>query len=165
MMETMGMTFDVKRIETTIKQIEMLKNSRRDYIWPAEKLSVQRGQLFLKGKVFEVKGGSRPLNFTTWEDAEQAADAIGGTIAVQQSGGALPMSRNALGQLCAKLNVPIKFLDYLHQNEHGELADHNLTKLLGTYPKKFFLRTVAAQPTIIDEDSATNGANSGPTEK
>lgn len=138
--------FDSEAIARTIQEVEHMKASRRDYIWPSKRLRMAEGRLVLSGKTFQVQGGDgSAVCYTTWQDAEAAADHLGGKIAVVEDSGAIPINRTTLTQIADKLGVPTKYLSSLRERGQGSLADHNVTTLLQADDRNFLLRTLADQ--------------------
>jgi hypothetical protein len=129
----------VKRIADVLAEIQRQKASRRDYIYPAAKLTMQDGRLvFGASQSFRV--GDRI--YTEWADAERAADASGEKLEPLGQTGALPLSRTAQRQLAEKLGIPMRYVDDLRERRHGDLADYNFTALLGRATGRFLVRTL-----------------------
>jgi hypothetical protein len=137
--------FDASAIAGVVGRIERMKRGRRDYLYPAPRLSMRGGRLVLSGKVFRVApdgGLDGGICFTEWADAEAAADACGGRV-VPEEAGAIGLNATAEGQLADKLGVPMKFVKHLKEGKHGDLLDHNVTTLLARDKRRFFVRTLA----------------------
>jgi hypothetical protein len=139
--------FSKTELKKTVARIEAMKSQRRDYIYPAKKLSMTGGQLTLSGQVFQVvpqEGDGGPgICYTEWKDAEVAAEQVKGKI-VPQKVGNLPLNGTAESQLAEKLNIPIRYVRFLKETgKHVDLLDHNVTTLLSRDDRKFFIRSLA----------------------
>jgi hypothetical protein len=142
MAEHFSTTASANRVLEVIQRIEGMKKSKRDYIYPANKLGMDDdGRLVLAGSD-SFKVGDRV--HTEWADAEAALNELQRTqpeakIEPLGKAGALPLSRSAETQLAAKLDIPLRYIDKLRENAHGDLAATNFRTLLERADKKKIL--------------------------
>jgi hypothetical protein len=141
---------NVNAVAEVLVEIERQKKSRRDYIYPAAKLQMDpAGRIVFAGsQTFQV--GDRV--YTEWADAESAADATGAPVVPLGQSGALPLNRTAERQLADRLDIPLKYIDRLRGAEHGDLAAHNVSTLLGRTDARFLVRTLDGQVRAVLSD-------------
>ena len=133
-------TYQAGEVEALVKELDRQKKSRRDYVYPASKLSMNEdGTLVFAGSdTFKV--GDRV--FTEWADAEKAANESGVQLEYLGKSGALPLSETAEGQLCEKLGIPVGYVHRLREGENRDLAATNFRTLLERNDGRFLVRTL-----------------------
>lgn len=115
-------------IQRILPEIQRQQETKRDFIYPSPKLAVtDMGKLVLS-EIQTFKVGEK--TYTEWAEAE--ANAKGEKIIPQKSGGEFSMNRNAHRQLCAKLGVPVDYIDKIRNDGHLDLAAHNLSYRLAS---------------------------------
>jgi hypothetical protein len=143
---------NVLKVADVLKEIERRKASRRDYVYPAAKLAVNDDGAMVFGDTDAFQVGDRV--YTNWTDAEAAADSTGQELRPLGKTGALPLSRTAEIQVCGKLGVPTKYIDFLREGgKHPDLAAHNLTTLLSrSAGQKMLVRTLDGRVRAVLSD-------------
>ncbi len=132
-------------IRATIRQIQEIRESARDYIVPAGKVEylVQDGSPRLRltgcdGKVFKV--GDK--FFSDWSHAEAEADRIDGEIEVYSHGEPLRMTETAESQLFGRLGIPTRFARSLAERNCQDALKYTCDRLAVEDGGKWMIRTV-----------------------
>jgi hypothetical protein len=132
-----------------VKKIELMKASRRDYIWPTSQMILDNeGRMILEsqGKLFRVhKEEEVPSYFSTWQEAEAHADKTEGSVSVEKGSAVIGMDTKARTQLVDKVGMPVKYYNQLVDMKLQELASFNVNTLLGNRPlEKVMVRSFLA---------------------
>ena len=154
-LEFEGVQFDGAAIVRIAGELARQKESKRDFIYPANKLSyTDEGRLVLGAtKTFDVGG----VAYTSWQDAEAAADAASkegkpSKITPLGEQGEMPLNGTAASQLYARLNVPAKFVDHLRAKEYTKTAGNLFRDLLRQDDRRFLVRTLDGKARAVLSD-------------
>lgn len=146
-------TFPRESCAQLVAEIERQKVARRDYIYPASKLSVDNEGNLLMQEVDGFKVGDTV--YTEWAQAESAATASGQKLEHVGKVAPMQLSQTAHRQLCERLGVSHmgRYVAGLRAKGHGDLAATNFQTLLSRETKRFLVRTLDGRARAILSDS------------
>lgn len=146
-------TFPREDAAIVVNEIERQKATRRDFLYPAKKLSMLPTGEIVLGETEGFKVGD--TTYTEWSEAESAAKATG--VKLEYAGKIAPMTLGATAfrQLCAKLGIERmnQFTRDLIEKGHGDLAAENFRTLLSRDDRRFLVRTLDGRARAILSDS------------
>jgi hypothetical protein len=121
--------FNLNEIREILPRIQRQAETKKDFIIPSPRMGVDaEGRLILRD-VESFKLAESGNTFLTWAEAEAAAGK-GEKIIPQKESGSFPLSRTAERQLCARIGVPLDFVDRLRKQGQSDLAASILSERL-----------------------------------